>query len=217
VQAASQTLITLERSQVVSALLPVGRYGYDRGVFGYYLPTKGLTFATGVVNGEDLDVAADSNHGKNFVGRLAYRQQGKIDTGISFYTGTLAQRSASGAYLGNGVIDDVNRYGFDFLYTAGPYAVISEYLRGKNGSVDANGWYITGAYQKVGSRYQTYARYQQYDPNTDVGINNFKSWTVGESIYFAKFTKLTFEYESIDDKIAPTFDGKFTTQLQVTF
>lgn len=212
VQAGTQTLITLERSHVVNSLLPTGKYGYDHGAFGYYLPAKGATFAFGVVNGENLDVLNDSNHGKNIVSRLGVRT-GKGDFGASYYDGTLP--TATG-------IQDVNRFGLDALYRSGPYVLVSEYLTGKNGDVDAKGWYVTAAYQRAGSKHQTYVRYDTYTPNTNAGSKEFKRWSVGHSIYFSKLTKFTLEYDAINNTATTTgakdpLDGSLTAQVQVVF
>jgi hypothetical protein len=168
------------------------------------------------VNGEDLDVASDSNHGKNIVGRLGTKGR-KSNIGVSYYDGTLAERNSSSAYTGSGVIQDVNRFGVDAFYTGGPVAIVSEYLKGKNGSTDADGWYVTLGYQSAGSPHQTYVRYDTYNPNIDTGNNDYRRWTFGHSIYFSKLTKFTVEYESVDNEAAPDYNGTLTTQFQVVF
>lgn len=202
----SAGLITLERSQVIQT--NIYPFGFDRGVFGYYTPAKGLRAAAAVTNGSLINVSTDNNEGKNFIGHLGYPvPNGMI--GASYYTGNKP---------GGTPDQQLRATGVDLQWKPGPFTVISEYLVGENAGADFRGYYVTVGYRKAGSATQPYIRYDVYDPDTDVAADNdFSRVTLGANHFLNAKTRVTLEYEAINDDLQPDLDGRVAFQYQVSF
>lgn len=199
----SARLITLERSQAFNKLL--ADFTFERGLFTYYNPLNSrLSLQAAVVNGTPTSTPADTNDAKNIVARLGYTLTGG-QIGASIYNG----EGPDGTTM--------DRAGVDVVKKAGEFTVIGEAITGKTGTVDANGAYVTLAYQKKGSAWQPYARYDTYDPNTDQGNDTFHRATIGTNYYLTDNTRLTAEYQAIDDETPGSSDGFVGVQYQVSF
>lgn len=201
----SARLITLERSQAFNKLL--ADFTFERGLFTYYNPLNSrLSLQAAVVNGTPTSTPADTNDTKNIVARLGYTLLGG-QVGASIYNG----KGLDGTTM--------DREGIDVVKKTGEFTVIGEAIAGKTGTVDANGAYVTLAYQKKGSPWQPYARYDTYDPNTDQGNDTFHRTTIGTNYYVTDNTRLTAEYQTIDDETPGSTlgDGFVGFQYQVSF
>jgi len=77
--------------------------------------------------------------------------------------------------------------------------------------------YVTLAYQKKGTAYQPYVRYDNFNPNTDAAGLYYNRYTAGLNYYINNNNKLTVEYEKIKDGANPTVKNFYGAQYQVSF
>lgn len=217
----SSKLITTERSDVIQTLFYP--YGFDRGVFAYYLPSKGVNASFGVTNGEPQVDSGTTTTKKNSMGRLGFIiPTGQV--GVSYYIGH------------NPAINlDADMYNFiaaDVESTCGPILVISEWVKGTYGfsattnHINTSGGYVTLAYQcATTSPWQFYYRYDNFDPDTgnnlvvdpDANSDAFHRDTVGINYFLNPTSKLQLEYQAIFDQTQPHLHGEVITQYQVIF
>lgn len=214
----SAALIPLERSKVSMALLfPIT---FDRGVFGYYLPGSGFNVSLAAINGEPLGTGIDQNDNKLVTGRIGYCFPQGTNLGASFYTGDGPVPGPNFAY-NTGLIENLERYGVDVQSKIGDVKLLGEYITGKNGDLDADGWYLTGAYQEAGSPWQPYLRYDAFSNEQLVELAlvdyDYSRWTAGVNYYPAPRVRATLEYQNISDDANPSNDGLISTQYQVAF
>ncbi|HEY3415712.1 MAG TPA: porin [Armatimonadota bacterium] len=219
----SARLITLERSQVNAKL--IYPYTFDTGAFGYITNVHGFNFAASVTNGRPVDIGndisftKDTNNTKNLEARIGYAIPGG-QIGVSYWNGTLPTISApTNPYTPPTDLPDLSawRYGADLETAVGPFTILSEYVAAKTAGIEANGYYLTLAYQAKGSTWQPYARFDVFDPDTDIANNEFQRYTVGVNDYLNPKTRITLEYENINDDLTPSVDGRISAQYQVAF
>jgi hypothetical protein len=219
----SASLITLERSQVTQVLLY--DFEFDRGFFAYYNPINPkVSLALGLVNGSTNIVnnvkAPDQTTRKNFVGRLGYSLPwGKI--GVSTYQGTDP----------DGVVMDRN--GADLELAYGGFTLLSEALVARGVVADtatdgttpivftstnakARGAYATLAYLCPITQLQPYVRLDTFDPHEDTD-HNFSRATGGINYLMKNNSKVTLEYQTIDNQANLAQHRSFSTQYQVCF
>lgn len=193
-------LITMERSKISADL--IGKKGLDRGLFGYYLPGKGLNASVGIVNGEDYTASADTNNVKNAVARVGYSIPGS-EIGVSAIVG----KDAADATF--------NRYGVDLLTKQGDFTILSEYITGKSGAVKESGAYLTAAYKPASWIIEPYARYDF--ANTKDADKDYSRITVGGGYYLNPTSKVSVEFQSTSDDANPDLDGNIAAQYQIIF
>lgn len=218
----SSKLITLERSQVTTAML-YRDFTFDRGLYAYYTPAEQpYDVALAVTNGNTTMVVPETNNVKNIVGRIGRKFGAKNQVGASVYSG----KGPTGQTM--------LRYGLDLQLAVDSFLVQSEILAGKGTVIQdpnntvlspagtyvptkARGAYVTVAYQAPGSKYQPYLRVDGFDPDTGVSGDYFNRTTVGCNYYVSSNGKFTVEYQDIHDNLLPGLDAFIGTQYQVTF
>ena len=226
----SANLITLERSEAQFSLL-YGDYSFDRGLFAYYLPTKGYGFNLGaaIANGTTMfpesqlpipnftpspTYYADPDGNKNIVARAGYSfkmdnapgsHANSCDLGASVYSGTspLEGVTTNGQFSGN----TMNREGYDLECHKNGFTLLSEGIWAKDDNIDSTGFYATLAYQRPGTKTQPYLRVDTYDSNQSVNNNLYSRATLGCNYYLTPTTKLTLEVQGIDNNIKSFTQG----------
>jgi len=116
----SSRLITLERSQVVTAFL-YKNFNFERGAYVYYAPPKlPYNISLGVVDGIPVDYATSSSSqsAKNVVARAGYNVPGG-QIGISAYAGKGPQAQL------------LQRTGYDVETTFSDFTLLSEGIIGR--------------------------------------------------------------------------------------
>ena len=89
-------------------------------------------------------------------------------------------------------------------------------------ATDFIGWYAMWV-QNLGEKFQLAARYEQFDPNTDIDHDQFERWNVGLNFFYDGFTRLTAAWEMpITDRAVGTGfvdpdDNLWTVQFQHKF
>jgi len=63
-------------------------------------------------------------------------------------------------------------------------------------ATDAEGWYVMWV-QNAGDRAQGVARYDRWDPNTDLAHDQFERWSLGVNYFWDGFTRITLSYDAI--------------------
>lgn len=89
-------------------------------------------------------------------------------------------------------------------------------------ATDFVGWYAMWV-QNIGEKLQFAARYEQFDPNTDLDHDQFERWNVGVNFFYDGFTRLTAAWEMpiTDRAVGAGFvdpdDNLWTVQFQHKF
>ena len=192
-----------------------------------------FSLAAAIVNGSflsnSLPLSADNlkraggndpNDNKNFVSRLAYTMpDGQI--GASVYTGTHPLTN-----------EFISRCGMDLNWSKNGITVIGEFLQGRGNyipdpvsagnltwspTVDSQGAYLTAGYLLPKSKFQPYMRYDAYDANRDAANDGYSRFTLGVNYLEDKMSRITLEYQSINDDTKPNINGTVAAQYQVSF
>jgi hypothetical protein len=75
-------------------------------------------------------------------------------------------------------------------------------------ATDFAGWYAMWV-QNLGEKLQLAARYDQYDPNTDLGLDHFKRVSVGLNWFYDGFTRVTVAYDAPTTRPGPSGSTRF--------
>ncbi|MDD5450019.1 MAG: porin [Candidatus Omnitrophica bacterium] len=217
----SPKLETINRSQVVEALVARGQdvignqNGRDIGIqvsgsifskMDYAL----LDYAAGVFNGSGIN-ASDKNERKDFAGRLVFHPFKEWSVGGSYYNGY----GSWGTPLRK---NDRDRIGAEFAYVKDPLSLKGEYIRGNDGSLNREGWYLQGAYFIIPKKFQGVLKFDTYDSNVDVGENEVNVYTLGGNWYFNKWAFFQLDYELKDETSIKEVDNNaLTGQVTLQF
>lgn len=214
-------LETINRSQVVEALAArandvIGNQnGRDIGIqaSGSILP-KGdynlVDYAFGIFNGSGIN-KSDTNEQKDFVGRFLLRPIKALTLGTSYDAGryTLTATPAR--------IDDRRRYGLEFAYSQDPVSFRGEYIKGNDGAVNKDGWYLQAGFYFIPKKFQGVFKFDTYDANTKLENNENNVYTLGGNWYFNKWAFLQVNYELKDERNKEIGNNALTGQLTLQF
>ncbi len=75
-------------------------------------------------------------------------------------------------------------------------------------ATDMRGWYLM-AVQNLGERFQAVLRFDTYDPNVDLGHDQFERWSLGLNAFYDGFTRVSVSYDAITTDV-PAAGGRFT-------
>ena len=231
-QTPDRTLETIDRSQVVNAL--VGRKGdasnglvdsignqngRDVGVVvsGNLLKTGSNTFFLdyylGLFNGAGINVV-DNNQSKDFSTRLVFHPIKNLCIGGSFYDGF--DRFTSNTAKDQSRI----RWGGELAYKYKSFAFASEYLRGQEGNnnpIIHEGWYAQASYFFVPKKLQGVLKLDTYDQNINkAGLKN-SYYIFGANYLFNAWSKVGVNYSWRTESGASTANDVLTVQLQLAF
>ncbi len=216
----SSALVTLERSQPISAIFDIGgaNYHLDRGLYAYYLPKQGGNLSLALVNGGGLANLSDPNAGKTAIGRAGFVNS-KIDVGVSAYAGSTG--GTPNLPSNTSAVSKKYVAGLDLRTSVDIVKVISEAVYNTNQSIRSAGGYITIYTRPKGWDYQPYFRYDVYDPNTKTSNDAFQRGTAGVSYFLNATSRLTAELQYIANMGAAAGKDKhyqtLTGQYQVLF
>jgi hypothetical protein len=209
-----------ERSRAENVLFPGER---DRGVKLVNAWTPQFETAVSVLNGGGVNHPdfpnTDPTSRKDLTGRARF-SQGTIDGAISYYLGRNIV-----PLTGPDVELDKTRLGFDSqlyyeLPTLGGGSLKGEAYIGKNTNADSvaaltitsatapvrqlrpgadigtdfSGWYAM-AVQNLGDKLQAAARWESFDPNTDVDHDQFERLSLALHWFYDGFTRITASYD----------------------
>lgn len=219
--ATADKMESINRSQVVEALVGwntdvIGNQnGRDIGVqaggsFGKYANRFLFDYKIGVFNGSGINVA-DKNRNKDIVGRLIAHPVKGLDFGGSFYSG-----------VGNfgtptATNQDRNRYGVELNYEYKRFFVRGEFIEGKDGAINRNGWYAQTGYFLIPAKLQLILKYDIYDPNTAISKNTTTAYLIGGTYQFNNWSKIQAGF-TLNKEEGPEINNNFgVIQYQISF
>lgn len=185
----------LQRSSEIRWTSPVGRSFFmdrlfpdarDIGIqWEYRRSAQAPKFDVGVFNGTGMN-KSDNNDKKNVMARVDFPVScGSI--ALSGYTG----EDGSGA-----AATDQNRYGVSAHLKWAKMEFLSEYVQGQDRGADMRGWYAqVGHPLTKRAPNLLFAKYDQYDENTDLADDLFKRWSLGYWYELDEQNRLTVLWE----------------------
>ncbi len=217
----SSKLETINRSQVVESLTARGKdvignqngrdIGFQlSGSFGKTAKTTLIDYAVGIFNGSGINTS-DLNEEKDAAGRFVLHPFGHLSVGGSYYVGHYTLFNTPDQ------TDGRNRIGAEFAFSCSSFSLLSEYIQGKDASVEKSGWYIQSGYFIISEKLQAIVKYDTYDPNIDLPDNIGTVFTIGANIYFDDQSKLQINYELKNEQEVDSKNDALTVQLQVGF
>ena len=142
--------------------------------FDYYL---------GLFNGSGRNKTDDNNE-KNGTGRVVFKPFSPWKLGVS------GQKGSSGANEA-----DVERLGGDTQIEYGPASIKAEYMYGKDGEVDGQGFYVQPGFFLIPDKLQLVGRYDHFDPNSDKNDDRVQEIAAALNWFLYKHNaKAQFEY-----------------------
>ena len=188
----------IDRSQVVEALVArtkdvIGNQnGRDIGVQigGSLIKFKNrylFDYGIGVFNGAGIDVS-DNNERKDVIGRLILHPVKGLGLGGSFYTGEAKFGTPTATN------QDRQRHGVELAYECKRLAFYSEFISGKDGATNRNGWYAQASYYFIPVKFQLFVKYDEYDPDTSLSNNLSTNYFIGGTYNFNSWSKIKAGY-----------------------
>jgi predicted heme/steroid binding protein len=177
-------LWTAERCLFMDRLFPNQR---DIGVmYAYQAAATKPEFDFGIYNGTGIN-ASDNNKTKNVMARVNFPvRNGSV--ALSGYTGKNGADASQ---------TDQDRYGASarFKWPGGAH-FMAEFVMGRDLGSDIRGYYAQIGHPLAKTRPDLlFAKYDQYDEDTDASDNLFKRWSLGYWYELDPATRLTFVYE----------------------
>jgi phosphate-selective porin OprO/OprP len=219
---ASNKLLTIDRSQVVEALVArskdvIGNHNGrdigmqvsgsawkkgDRFIFDYY---------AGVFNGSGINIS-DNNEAKDISARLVFHPLKDLDVGGAYYNGW--------ARFGNPAADKARtRFAAELAYSWKFLAVQGEYLQGADGAIIKEGWYGQLAAFVYKKNIQLVAKYDTYDPNiaSDKTNDSSTNYVFGANFYVNSFVKIQINYTNRVEEGTAINNDLIAVQFQAGF
>jgi phosphate-selective porin OprO and OprP len=223
--AQSNLLETIDRSQVVEALVARGKdvignhNGRDVGleVFGSALKLKEkfvIDYFIAALNGAGIN-SVENNEPKDFAGRLVLHPITGLDIGGSTYIGYDRIGTTT---LKNQIR---NRFGGELSYTWKNLSVKGEYIEGQDDAVKKYGYYAQASYFIFPKKFQILAKYDAFDPDKskeDKMTNQLSNWYIGGLTYFFNdWAKLSVNYTYKAEKGTKINNDLISAQAQIGF
>lgn len=182
-------------------------------------------------NGNGVNVSANDNGKFNKSAHVYFTPVATKENKLVFGAGGLWTEDAgvtkSGfGFAGNLFTGERYSWGLDAQYNHGPFDLSAEWLRNTfkpanalpAANFTADGWQVTAAYFIVPAKFQTLLRHEEFDPNTALGGNTSRSWTVGFNYLIkGEDLRLMVDYIHGDVPGSTTDGGRWLTRMQVLF
>jgi phosphate-selective porin len=206
--------------EFIDRTLVTSRLSYDRDI-GIQLQgkffDKKFSYGAGVFNGAGRNTT-DNNDDKDVVGRIVispFRGKDTLLKGLSLGTAFQhgEQPQIENTEGDRTVIDTLVKYEYNKL------KIQSEYLFRRQEQIaglsdkDGDGWYIMTAYYLL-PELQGAVRYEQYDPDRDIGENREDALTLGLNYFFSDYLKLQVNYLFKEEETEVSND-ELALQLQI--
>jgi len=155
-----------------------------------------------LVNGSGSN-QEDENHYKTVIGRIVFFPLKGLDFGGSFYDGETSTKTTK------------TRVGLEVKYEIERFFSKAEYVHGKDGSVQKEGYYLTAGYTLFPS-FVLLLRYDVWDASLKIVGKKENRWTLGVNYFLDKNVLLRNNYE-IKKEVPSIKNNLLMSQLQVKF
>lgn len=167
--------------------------GRDIGLMVYGDLFKNLlTYKLAVMNGQGINTK-DLNNQKDIVGYLMVNPTKWLSVGGSFIKGkgyAMAASDIAGIKMGESY--NRNRWSMGAVLTAKNASLRTEYMTGKDGSMESNGFYATGCAQIL-PKLDVIASYDYFNRNTDIDEKQ-SNYIAGLQYWFYPKCRLQAQY-----------------------
>ncbi|SDR89144.1 porin [Opitutus sp. GAS368] len=195
------------------------------------LPGKQVSYYAVVANGNGTNVSANDNSKFQKSLRVTYTPVATAADKLTFgvdglWTDDVGVAKSDLGFTGNLFTGRRAMRGADLLWSHGPLDLNAEWLRGTfqptaavpAAKFDAQGWQVTAAYFVIPGRLQAVIRGEEFDPNTSVGGNTVRSYTLGLN-YFVKGDDIKLAVDYLHGQVpgSTTDGGRLLTRVQVVF
>ena len=188
----------IDRSQVVEALVNRNKdvignqLGRDIGlqVGGSLIKYNNrylFDYGIGIFNGSGIDIS-DKNENKDVVGRFILHPFKGMGLGGSFYSG----KGNFGTPTPTN--QDRSRYGVELAYENKRFTLKSEYISGKDGTINRNGGYAQLGYYIIPQKFQVLVKYDVYNPNTASSNVLSSNYIIDATCNFNSWSKIQAGY-----------------------
>lgn len=172
-----------------------------------------FSYAIALVNGAGANQTEQISP-KDVMGRVALSLTDELRIGLSGHVGQYQANPADTDHYSR------IRGGIDISYRDGPLFLRGEYIvrtdeQPVGDDLTMKGAYVLGGYRLM-EDLEAIARYEYYEPDTSAGDDHLNAFAVGANYYFVGNTRLSVNYEFIDDRSNPNLGNTLTVQMQVT-
>jgi hypothetical protein len=169
-----------------------------------------VEYLTGIFNGAGANTR-DNNTQKDFIGTVYYRPVKDLKVGGSIYKGT----------LNTPINDKPGNHAREFWAVSAEYNskhlyARTEYIAGKNGALERNGYYGSAVWKFVPNKWEGVVKYEVYDADRAISDNEVSDITAGFNYYLAHLTYIQLNYIYTCDKINGS-NSAVAMQLQLYF
>lgn len=218
---ASPSMETIDRSQVVEALVARGKdvlgnfNGRDVGVqaFGNLWKVNNryiIEYFLGGFNGNGTNIA-DNNESKDLAARLVLHPMKGLNIGASWYDG----------YDKYGTTVPENhirtRIGGELRYIYKFVSLHIEYIEGNDSDIKRKGYYVQAASYIYKRKIQLVARYDYYDPDKSKKNDASMHYLSGINYYFNDLTRLQVNVSNREEETNNFNNDLINVQLQIGF
>jgi len=179
-----------------------------------FSPDFSLKLTTGLFNGSGINTSDVNNH-KNFVARMEATMFGMFTLSPNVYAGKTNEDDL--------IKEDLVDLGSSLTWKWGQEIVEAEYIRSERGDIERRGWYVWGGHTfsietPFLQELQLLARYEQYDPDLDIGNNRTDRLTLGTNLFIdKKYTEIQLNYELNSEQGVSIDNNEFLVNVQVAF
>lgn len=172
-----------------------------------------LEYRLGVFNGSGINIADTANEAKDVVGRLIVNPVKGLSFGGGYYSGW--DRAIKPDVKGKSQAR--NRFGIEASYVTPRLLTRFEYIKGRDGKTDRQGWYAQAGYFVIPQKLQFMAKYDSYDPNTTVNDNISTTIVLGANVAFNSWSRLQAFYTIRQEEGTSVNNNYFSLQYQIGF
>ena len=210
----------IDRSQIIESLVSrkgdvIGdQNGRDIGVQagGVLLKLNGkslVDYKIGLFNGAGIN-GGDKNKTKDVVARIVIHPFTGLDLGASYYDGV-------GNYGTPADNKGRNRLGAELSYEWSSLSIKGEYIKGKDGIINREGYYAQAGYYVIPQKLQFLAKLDSFDPDTDIDNNKLSWYVAGLNLYLNQNVRFQFNYSFREEEGTNVKNNVACAQLQIHF
>jgi hypothetical protein len=172
-----------------------------------------LEYYAGLFNGIGLNTKDNDNH-KDFIGTVYLQPIKGLKIGGSVYSGKITMTDTIGGLLAGNHIR--NAWTLGAVFNSKHFYARSEYVANRTGNIDRQGYYASLTWKFVPDKWEVLGKYDFYDADKSVSLNETNDITFGINYYLAYRTRIQLNYIYTDDKVRGK-NNAVATQLQLYF